>query len=242
MVSPADSLLDHFSHLPDPRREQGQQHRLLDILVIAVCGAICGADTWVAIAQLGQAKYDWLKTFLDLPNGIPSHDPFGRVFARISPWAFQDCFSAWVQSLLPKLEDEIIPIDGKRLHRSYDRATGKATIHLVNAWAVKNRLVLGQFHCAGSLEEIRTIPELLRVLALKGCIVTVDALGCHKSTAAQIIDQQGDYVLAVKENHPKLLAHVRQVFDGSERQRHRDLSVDYWETYNEHHGRIETWT
>jgi len=245
MAKPAASLIDHFSQLPDPRIEGRTAHRLLDIVVIAVCGAICGADNWVAIAAFGQAKQEWLKTFLALPNGIPSHDTFGRVFAQISPWAFPDCFTAWVQAIIPKLEGEIVPIEGKTLRRSYDRATGKGALHMVNAWAVNNRLVLGQFHGAGSLEEISIIPELLRVLAIKGCIVTIDALGCHKTTAAQIIDQQGDYVLAVKENQPKLLAHVRQVFDRPERHLRRDLSVDYWETYDENHGRIETrryWT
>ena len=197
------------------------------------------------IAEFGRSKYDCLKTFLELPNGIPSHDTFGRVFARISPEHFQDCFSAWVQSLLPKFDEEIVPIDGKTLRHSYDRTSGKAAVHMVNAWAVKNRLVLGQFHCEGGLDEITIIPELLRVLALKGCIVTVDAIGCHKSVAEQVIDRQGDYVLAVKANQPKLLDHVRQIFDREERQLHRDLSVDTFETHDENHGRMETrryWT
>ena len=239
MPHPANSLIEHFSHVPDPRIERSQRHRLIDILVIAICGAICGADNWVHIAEFGRSKYDWLKTFLELPNGIPSHDTFGRVFARISPEHFQDCFSAWVQSILPKFDEEIVPIDGKTMRRSYDRASGKAAVHMVNAWAVKNRLVLGQFHGKGGLDEISLIPELLRVLALKGCIVTVDAIGCHKSVAEQVIEQQGDYVLAVKANQPKLLAHVRQLFDREEDQLYRDLSVDVFETYDENHGRIE---
>tara|TARA_B100001123_G_C15180321_1_gene975086 strand:- start:34 stop:1218 length:1185 start_codon:yes stop_codon:yes gene_type:complete len=245
MANSADSLIEHFSQVPDPRIERSQRHHLIDIVVIAVCGAICGADNWVHIAEFGRSKYDWLKTFLELPNGIPSHDTFGRVFARISPEHFQDCFSAWVQSLLPKFDEEIVPIDGKTLRHSYDRTSGKAAVHMVNAWAVKNRLVLGQFHCEGGLDEITIIPELLRVLALKGCIVTVDAIGCHKSVAEQVIDRQGDYVLAVKANQPKLLDHVRQIFDREERQLHRDLSVDTFETHDENHGRMETrryWT
>ena len=136
-------------------------HRLIDILMIAVCGSICGADNWVAIAEFGRAKTDWLKTFLALPNGIPSHDTFGRVFARISPWHFQDCFTAWVQSLMPKLADEgeIVPLDGKTLRRSYDTGSGQAAIHMVHAWAVKNRLVLGQFHGEEALEESRLSPN-----------------------------------------------------------------------------------
>lgn len=247
MAEPTCSLLDYLAQVPDPRIERGKEHRLLDILTIAVCGALCGADTWVAIAEFGQAKYEWLKTFLALPNGIPSHDTFGRVFARISPTQFQDAFSAWVHSLLPRLaeEGEIVPVDGKTLRRSYDNASGKAAIHMVNAWAVKNRLVLGQFHCEQPLEEIALIPELLRVLNLKGCIVTTDALGCHKSTAEQIVEQGADYVLAVKENQPKLHAHLQHLFDRSDEQLYADLSVDFFETYDENHGRIETrryWT
>lgn len=239
MAKPGASLIGHFSQLPDPRIERNKAHRLIDIIVIAICGAICGADIWVAIAEFGRSKYEWLKTFLALPNGIPSHDTFGRVFARLSPEHFQDCFSRWIQSVIQQLEGEIVPIDGKTLRRSYDRASGKAALHMVNAWAVKNRLVLGQFHSDGPLDEISIIPELLRALSLKGCIVTVDAIGCQKEVAEQVIQQQGDYVLAVKDNQPKLLSHVRQLFDRSERQLHSDLSVDYFETQDEDHGRRE---
>lgn len=239
MAKPAASLIAHFSQVPDPRIERHKAHRLIDILLIAICGAICGADSWVAIAEFGQAKYKWLKTFLALPNGIPSHDTFGRVFARLSPEHFQDCFSAWIQGVIQHFDGEIVPIDGKTLRHSYDRASGQAALHMVNAWAVNNRLVLGQFHSEGPLDEISIIPELLRALSVKGCIVTVDAIGCQKSVAEQVINQQGDYVLAVKGNQPKLLAHVRQLFDRSERQLHRDLSVDAYETYDEGHGRSE---
>tara|TARA_B100000029_G_scaffold506757_1_gene590068 strand:+ start:114 stop:1253 length:1140 start_codon:yes stop_codon:yes gene_type:complete len=247
MASPSSGLLDYLADIPDPRIERRKEHRLIDILLIAVCGAICGADNWVHIAEFGRSKYDWLKTFLDLPNGIPSHDTFGRVFARISPEHFQDCFTAWVQSLTPKLaeEGEIVPLDGKTLRRSYDTASGKAAVHMVNAWAVKSRLVLGQFHGEESLEEIAIIPELLRALDLKGCIVTTDALGCHKSTAEQVVGQGADYVLAVKENQPKLHAHLQQVFDRADDQLHADLAVDYWVTQDDKHGRCETrhyWT
>lgn len=239
MSQPAGSLISHFSQLPDPRIERCQAHRLIDIVVIAICGAICGADSWVAIAEFGQAKQEWFKGFLALPNGIPSHDTFGRVFARISPAHFQDCFRAWIQSVIGQLDQEIVPIDGKTLRRSFDRASGKAPLHLVNAWAANNRLVLGQYPSEGPVDEICLLPELLRLLSLKGCIVTVDAIGCQKSIAAQILSQQADYVLAVKENQPKLLAHVRQVFDRSERQLRRDPSVDYYETREEDHGRHE---
>lgn len=239
MVTLAASLIEHFSQVPDPRIDRHKAHRLIDLLVIAICGAICGANTWVAIAEFGRAKYDWLKTFLALPNGIPSHDTFGRVFARLSPEHFQDCFTAWIQSVIQQVDGEIVPIDGKTARRSYDTAKGKAALHMVNAWAVKNRLVLGQFHCEGAGEEVTIIPELLRVLALTGCIVTVDAIGCHRSIAEQIIEQHGEYVLAVKDNQPKLLAHVHHLFDREEEALGRDLSVDSYETEDEDHGRIE---
>ena len=247
MASSSSGLLDYLAEIPDPRIERCQEHRLIDILMIGVCGAICGADNWVAIAEFGHAKSDWLKTFLALPNGIPSHDTFGRVFARLSPEHFQDCFTAWVQSLTPKLaeEGEIVPLDGKTLRRSYDTGSGKAAVHMVNAWAVKNRLVLGQFHCEEALEEIAIIPELLRALDLKGCIVTTDALGCHKSTAEQVVQQGADYVLAVKENQPKLHTHLQQLFDRSDDQFHADSAIDHWSTQDENHGRRETrryWT
>ena len=247
MSSSSSGLLAYLADIPDPRIERCRAHRLLDILMIAVCGAICGADNWVAIAEFGRAKADWLKTFLALPNGIPSHDRFGRVFARLSPWHFQDCFTAWVQSLTPRLADEgeIVPLDGKTLRRSYDSGSGQAAIHMVHAWAVNNRLVLGQFHCEDALEEITIIPELLRVLDLKGCLVTTDALGCHTSTAEQVVEQKADYVLAVKANQPKLHAHLQQLFDRSDATLHADPTVDYWFTQDQNHGRCEArhyWT
>ena len=247
MPSSSSGLLDYLADIPDPRIERCRAHRLIDILMIAVCGAICGADNWVAIAEFGRAKADWLKTFLALPNGIPSHDTFGRVFARLSPWHFQDCFTAWVQSLTPQLaaQGELVPLDGKTLRRSYDSGSGQAAIHMVHAWAVNNRLVLGQFHCEEALEEIAIIPELLRVLDLKGCLVTTDALGCHTSTAEQVVEQQADYVLAVKANQPKLHAHLQQLFDRSDATLHADPTVDYWSTQDQNHGRCETrhyWT
>ena len=247
MPCSSSGLLDYLADIPDPRIERCRAHRLIDILMIAVCGALCGADNWVAIAEFGRSKADWLKTFLALPNGIPSHDTFGRVFARISPWYFQDCFAAWVQSLTPRLADEgeLVPLDGKTLRRSYDTSSGQAAIHMVHAWAVNNRLVLGQLHCEEALEEIAIIPELLRLLDLKGCLVTTDALGCHKSTAEQVVEQQADYVLTVKANQPKLHAHLQQLFDRSEEQLHADPTVDYWATQDQNHGRRETrhyWT
>ena len=247
MASSSWGLLDYLADIPDPRIERCRAHRLIDILMIAVCGALCGADNFVAIAEFGRAKAAWLKTFLALPNGIPSHDTFRRVFARIAPWYFQDCFAAWVQSLTPRLADqgEIVPLDGKTLRRSYDTGSGQAALHMVHAWAVNNRLVLGQFHCEEALEEIAIIPELLRLLDLQGCLVTTDALGCHTSTAEQVVAQQADYVLAVKANQPNLHAHLQHLFDRSDAELDADPTVAYWATQEQHHGRRETrryWT
>ena len=201
----------------------------------------------MAIAEFGRTKAAWLKTFLALPNGIPSHDTFSRVFARIAPGYFQDCLAAWVQSLTPRLADqgEIVPLDGKTLRRSYDTGSGQAAIHMVHAWAVTNRLVLGQFHGEEALEESTIIPELLRLLDLKGCLVTTDALGCHTSTAEQVVAQEADYVLAVKANQPKLHTHLQQLFDRSDAALDADPTVAYWATQEQHHGRRETrryWT
>ena len=247
MSSSSSGLLDYLADIPDPRIARCRAHRLIDILMIAVCGTLCGADNWVAMAEFGRAKADWLKTFLARPNGIPSHDTFGRVFARISPWYFQDCFAAWVQSLTPRLADqgERVRLDGKPLRRSYDTGSGQAAIHRVHAWAVHNRLVLGPLHGAEALEEIAIIPELLRLLDLKGCLVTPDALGCHTSTAEQVVEQGADYVRTVKANQPKLHAPLQQLFDRSEEQLHADSTVDYWATQDQNHGRRETrhyWT
>ena len=187
----------HFESLADPRISSKTEHKLLDIIVIAICGVICHADGWVSIAEFGRAKEAWFRQFLELPNGIPSHDTFNRVFARVSPKGFQACFASWVRALSGAYEG-LIAVDGKRLRRSHDRATDQSAIHLVSAWAVENSLVLGQLKTDAKSNEITAIPQLLELLALEGCLVTIDAMGCQKPIARQIIDQGGDYVLALK--------------------------------------------
>ena len=177
------SLWEHFAHLEDPRGERTKEHLLVDIIVVAVCGVICGADNWVEIEAWGQEKIEWLKQFLALPNGIPSHDTFGRVFSRLDAEAFQNAFLGWVQAVFSVTDGQIIAIDGKQLRRSHDRTLGKKAIHMVSAWATHNHLTLGQRKVDAKSNEITAIPELLEVLALAGCIVTIDAMGCQTEIA-----------------------------------------------------------
>ncbi len=175
------AIIDHFMELDDPRLNRKKEHLLIDIVTITICAVICGADDWVAISQFGVARESWFKTFLKLPNGIASHDTFGRVFSLISPEKFQTCFRNWVQSIVRVFDNEIIAIDGKTLRRSHDHGVGKSAIHMVSAWASQNRLTLGQIKTEEKSNEITAIPELLKMLDIKGCIVTIDAMGCQKN-------------------------------------------------------------
>ena len=168
----------HFGDLEDPRMERTRRHELLDILTIAICGMICGADSWVDIELFGKSKQGWLAKFLRLPNGIPSHDTFGRVFSRLDPDKFQSCFMDWVAAISEITRGQVIAIDGKTVRGSHDRANGKDAIHMVSAWASANHLVLGQIKVDDKTNEITAIPELLELLELSGCIVTIDAMGC----------------------------------------------------------------
>ena len=175
-VTPEQSLIEHFRAVEDPRIERSKRHLLIDIIIITLLAVICGANGWVGVATFGQAKYDWLKTFLELPNGIPSHDTFGDVFARLNPEQLQQCFLGWVRSVSQLTQGEVIAIDGKTLRRSYDKGDNKGAIHMVSAWASHNRLVLGQCKVDEKSNEITAIPELLKVLSIEGCIITIDAL------------------------------------------------------------------
>jgi predicted transposase YbfD/YdcC len=205
------SLLTHFQILEDPRLERSRLHNLLDIIAITICAVICGADSWVDVHKYGIAKYEWLKGFLHLANGIPSHDTFGRVFAAILPEQFQACFAAWVAEVAEQLGLRQIAVDGKTLRGSQDRGQGKAALHLVSAWAVENHLSLGQQAVDKKSNEITAIPKLLEILDLHGALVTIDAMGCQKEIAEQIVEQGGEYVLAVKENQPKLSEEIEQL-------------------------------
>lgn len=257
MVSPAGTTIgDHFAALDDPRVARTRRHELLDLLTIALCGVLCGAESWVEVEQFGNAKVEWFRGFLALPNGIPSHDTFGRVFARLDPEQFQACFIAWVRDVVAATagpvtdgtdgQVQVVAVDGKTLRRSHDRTAGTAAIHMVSAWASANRLVLGQVKVDAKSDEITAIPALLDLLVLRGCIVTIDAMGCQTAIARQIVGHGGDYVLALKENHGRLYRAVEDLFQRADRHDGRDVLLhDSFRTLEKNHGRIETrryWT
>lgn len=234
------SLIESFSECEDPRRDLGKDHLLIDIIVIGILAVICGADDFVGMAEFGVDKEAWLRRFLSLPNGIPSHDTFGRVFARIKPSEFQRCFLTWVRSVAQLTEGEIVAIDGKTPRRSHNRSLGKGAIELVSAWARHNRLTLGQVKVADDSNEITAVPELLPLLALRGCIVTVDAINTQKETVDEIRQQEADYVVALKGNHAKLHEAVAELCEAVQQDRTLNLPFDVHETVEKDHGRIET--
>lgn len=229
----------HFASLPDPRTGNATQHELLDIVTITICALICGADSWTEVEVWGQAKHTWLKTFLELPNGIPSHDTFGRVFAQLDSKEFQRCFLNWVRAVSKLTKGQVVAIDGKKLRRSHNRRFGKKAIWMVSAWATANRLVLGQRKVKGKSNEITAIPELLEVLELTDCLVTIDAIGCQTKIAAKIVEKKGDYLLAVKKNQGQLYQDVKDLFAGCDEAKFRQVPHDYVRTVNKGHGRIE---
>jgi predicted transposase YbfD/YdcC len=237
--APCHTICECFSPVDDPRIERNKKHLLLDIIAIAICAVVSGADDWVAVAEFGQNKIDWLRQFLALPHGIPSHDTFGKVFARICPNQFSQCFLDWVQQVFEVTDGQIIPIDGKTLRRSHDRSGGKAAIHMVSAWAAANQIVLGQVKTEEKSNEITAIPQLLRLLDIKGCIVTIDAMGCQTEIAAQIIDQQGDYVLALKGNQSSVHDAVIAFFQDPRLEQDPDFTLHHHQSTDGGHGRVE---
>lgn len=239
--APPVSLLAHFADVPDPRRRPAEcDHLLIDILSIAILAVICGADDVTAIATFGQAREEWLRTFLQLPNGPPSHDTIGRVLARLKPTAFERCFRQWVASVAQLTAGEVVALDGKVVRRSHARGQGQAAITLVSAWAQQNRLTLGQVKVATDSNEITAVPELLRLLDVKGCLVTVDAINTQKEIARQIRAQEADYVLALKGNHVWLYEAVRDLCQAVEDDRTVNIAFARHTTVDGEHGRIET--
>lgn len=232
-------LLEHFKDLEDPRAEHLLEHQLLDIIGLTICAVICGADSWVDIEHYGKAKQAWLSGFLALPNGIPSHDTIARLFAALDPSGLQACFLSWVKALAHLSAGEVIAIDGKTLRHSYDTGGNKGAIHMVSAWATQNRLVLGQVKVDEKSNEITAIPQLLSVLDLTGCVVTIDAMGTQKAIAQQIIDRGGDYVLSLKGNQGNLHQDVQQLFAWGRQTAFQDMPHEYAQTLDGGHGRME---
>lgn len=239
------SLLDCFEDVPDPRIDRTKNHKLLDILVISICTLLCCGESFNDMEEFGNAKHDWLKTFLELPNGIPTHDTFNRVFAALDPKHFLDSFLRWTQSLRKAIPGEIVAMDGKALRRALNR--GQSLPYVVSAWAVENGLVLGQLKVAEKSNEITAVPELLRALELRGCIVTTDAMGCQKKIAKQIIGSGADYVLALKGNHETVHDEVKMYLDDAIRQQTgrpapqgEKSELVHIETVEKDHGRLET--
>ena len=233
------TIEQHFGDLTDPRVDRTKLHKLLDILVIAICAVIAGADNWEDVEEFGKARLAWFQTFLELPNGIPSHDTFTRVFARLDPEQFQSGFLNWMSAVSTVIGGQVIAIDGKVLRRSHDKGIGQAAIDMVSAWASANHFVLGQVKVDEKSNEITAIPRLLAVLEVAGCIVTIDAMGCQTEIAEQIIDREAEYVLSLKENQGQLYEDVQRLFADLEASQYQAYAYDYEKTVNKDHGRIE---
>lgn len=238
-------LIECFEGLPDPRLDRTRRHKLVDILMIGLCSMLSGGENFTEMEFYGRIKEDWLKTFLELPNGIPSHDTLNRVFSALDPHAFLDCFVSWVQGICPALQNDTVAIDGKALRHALNE--GDSIPYIVSAWASDAGLVLGQVKVADKSNEITAVPELLDALHLKGCIVTLDAMGCQKDIAAHIIDKKADYVLALKGNHATVHEEVKGFFTDAVPPCATQCAdtalhdkMDFFQTIDKGHGRIET--
>jgi predicted transposase YbfD/YdcC len=236
---PLAAIEEYFSKVSDPRMERTKEHKLIDIITIAICAVICGAEGWTDIELFGKSKLPWLKSFLELPNGIPSHDTFGRVFSLIDAQQFQLAFYEWVWAVNDIIQGQIINLDGKQLRGSKDQGLGKRAIYMVSAWAQENELVLGQCKVDEKSNEITAIPELLKLLAISGCIVTIDAIGTQTKIAQTIIEAEANYVLSVKANQGHLYEDVSVLFGVDRAQNFKYASLEYAKTTNKGHGRLE---
>jgi predicted transposase YbfD/YdcC len=234
-----ESFIKNFDSLNDPRIERSKDHLLIDIVTISILAVISGAEGWVAIETYGQAKYEWLKEFLELPNGIPSHDTFSRVWARIDPLEFQECFQMWVNSITKKLGVEIIAIDGKTLRQSYDRNAQQKALHIVSAWSSSHQLVLGQKKVNAKSNEITAIPALIEMLEIEGSIITIDAMGCQKEITALIRKKKGDYIIALKANQKCLHQEIKEWFQRADAEDFKDREYSDHQEIETGHHRIE---
>ncbi len=239
MTDSSSSIIEYLADISDPRRDNAnKRHDFIDILVIALCGMLSGADDWVSIELYGKSKENWFSKFLQLPNGIPSHDTFTRVFSAIDPEQFMDCFLRWVNAIRTRLSYEVVAIDGKCLRRSHD-GDNKAAIHMVSAWACENNLVLGQVKTHEKSNEITAIPELLQAMSLNNTLITIDAIGCQKAIAQCVVDGGGDYLLAVKDNQAQLKSAIQTLLDDKAPEASTAFSIDYYETQEKNRDRNE---
>jgi len=233
----SESFVKHFNNIEDPRRKAGLRHPLIEILFIAICAIIAGADDWVAIARFGQAKFSWFQKYLRLKHGIPSHDIFGDVFSVLDPEQFGEAFISWMQMIATI--SGVVALDGKTIRHSFDTVLGKSAIHMVSAWSSHNRLVLGQVKVDDKSNEITALPKLLELLVIKGCLVTIDAMGCQTEIAEKIIDQGGDYLLAVKKNQKYLYEDIKHLFKHATAENFERPGFDDARTVDKQHGRLD---
>jgi len=243
--TPTALIEKHFGELRDHRALHSIEHSLLDIIIITICGTICGADNFEAIAEYGKSKRQWLKTFLELPNGTPSADTFIRVFGRLKPTELQKCFISWMEEVHEVTEGELINIDGKTLRGAKEAGNSRSLIHMVSVWSASQHLVLGQKKVDEKSNEITAIPALLQLLCLRGCLVSIDAMGCQTEIAKVIVEQGADYVLALKGNQGNLHEEVEELFTAARAQNFQNIEHQFHSTVEKGHGRIETrryWT
>ena len=237
--SAPEGLIEHFSKLEDPRVERNKKHELIDVIVLCVCAVLSGAEGWCDIEEFGRTKLDWLRRYVPLANGIPVDDTIARIISALSVSGFQECFLSWMEDVVKLSDGEIIALDGKTHRRSHDRKRGVKALHMVSAWACRNGVVLGQVKTDEKSNEITAVPQLLEKLELKGCIVTLDAMGCQRAIAKQVKEGGGDYVLTLKRNQPELDREVREYFEVAEKEDFDCPAIEHEATSEEGHGRIE---
>ena len=233
------TLFESLSVIKDPRIERHKLHSLTDILMIAICATICGVETWTEIEEFGEAKREWFSTFLELENAIPSHDTFRRVFSLLETSELKECFLQWISSVVSLARGSLVNIDGKQVRGSKSVANNKKALNMVSAWASEQSVVLGQVACQEKSNEITAIPELLKILELAGCIVTIDAMGCQKEIVREIAEKEADYVISLKGNQGTLHHDIKDYLDWAEQIKFKDIKYDYYETLEKGHGRIE---